>query len=148
MPRDAPPLVVGALVTKRIQGVWHALCFRRSHRPGVQFPGMWCFPGGKPERGESLAQALERELYEETGYHAVALTERCRITLEPPAVRTALTLVYFDVHTFVQDHDHVPEDDTMVGWVPWADIVEGDRSVFTPGTLALVERIEAEGGLG
>lgn len=147
MPRDAPPLVVGALVTKRIQGVWHALCFRRSHRPGVQFPGQWCFPGGKPERGESLAQALERELYEETGCLALSFAETCRITLEPPAVRTPLTLVYFHVSAFSFDQSHVREDDTEVDFFSWEEIQNGRPGMFTPGTLALVERIDAEGGL-
>lgn len=148
MPHEATaPLVVGALVTRRVSGRWHALCFRRSHRPGVQFPGMWCFPGGKPERGESLPQALLRELHEETGLQAIAMTERCRITLAPPVVRSALTLVYFDVHTFTKDPDFVPEDDTDTLWVPW-DFFQSDPELFTPGTLALVERIDAAGGLG
>lgn len=144
---SAVPLVVGALVTRRQQGSVYALCFRRSHRPGVQFPGMWCFPGGKPERGESLMQALVRELAEETGVCAITIAERCRLTLAPPVVRSALTLVYFDVHAYERDPDHVPEEDTSIAWVPWKTLVQGDAAVFTPGTLALVERIEAEGGL-
>jgi 8-oxo-dGTP pyrophosphatase MutT (NUDIX family) len=30
--------------------------------------GYWCFPGGGVERGESIAEALCREVWEETGY--------------------------------------------------------------------------------
>lgn len=33
--------------------------------PGKQFADMWEFPGGKLEEGESLQQALEREIREE-----------------------------------------------------------------------------------
>jgi 8-oxo-dGTP diphosphatase len=40
-----------------------------SRPPGKVYAGYWEFPGGKVERGESIAQALQRELHEELGIH-------------------------------------------------------------------------------
>jgi 8-oxo-dGTP diphosphatase len=46
------------------------LLARRS--PDEKLAGMWEFPGGKLEHGESLEECIERELLEELGVRAVA----------------------------------------------------------------------------
>ncbi|MCW8132410.1 MAG: NUDIX hydrolase [Planctomycetota bacterium] len=35
-------------------------------------PGVWCFPGGEVEAGESYAAAVEREVWEEVGLRVCA----------------------------------------------------------------------------
>jgi 8-oxo-dGTP diphosphatase len=52
---------VGAIVT---DGAGRLLLIKRGHEPGL---GLWSLPGGRIEPGETDAQALAREMLEETG---------------------------------------------------------------------------------
>jgi 8-oxo-dGTP diphosphatase len=57
--------VVGGAVLDSLENPTRLLVARRTAPP--QFAGMWEFPGGKVEPGESAEQALHRELLEELG---------------------------------------------------------------------------------
>jgi len=57
--------VVAALISQKDQ----YLVARRS--PTEKHAGAWEFPGGKVEPGETLTEALEREIKEEFGWHVV-----------------------------------------------------------------------------
>lgn len=59
-----PQVAVGAVVT---DAAGRVLLIQRGHAPAV---GRWTIPGGRVERGETLAQALHRELLAETGITA------------------------------------------------------------------------------
>ena len=55
-----PELCVGALA----QRDGHLLLIRRGTAPGL---GQWSLPGGRVEQGETMAEAVVREVREETG---------------------------------------------------------------------------------
>lgn len=57
---DGPELCVGA-VAVRDDAI---LLIRRGTPPGQ---GLWSVPGGRVQRGETLAEAARREMWEETG---------------------------------------------------------------------------------
>ncbi|MFO7545287.1 MAG: NUDIX domain-containing protein [Trueperaceae bacterium] len=61
---DGRALVVGAVVT---DGLGRAYVQRRSQRRAL-FPGCWDLVGGHVEEGETVTQALAREIREETGW--------------------------------------------------------------------------------
>ena len=57
---DAPRVAVGAIVVKE----GRVLLVRRGQPPSE---GLWAIPGGRVELGETMQEAAEREILEETG---------------------------------------------------------------------------------
>jgi len=68
-PRPALTVDV-AVVTEQVRP--RVLLIRRKHEP---FAGMWAFPGGFVDEGETLEQAARRELQEETGLLVTKLSQ-------------------------------------------------------------------------
>jgi 8-oxo-dGTP diphosphatase len=62
----APRIVVAASAVAVVDG--RLLLVRRS--PELERAGSWAVPGGRVEPGESVPEAVVRELYEETGLRA------------------------------------------------------------------------------
>ena len=126
-----PQLAVGAVVQSSDQ----LLLVRRGTEPDV---GRWTLPGGRVEHGELLAEAVIRELREETGVVGVCSNLLGIAELLPgsrPADQTAV-LRHFVVANFVVtllDPDQLPSagsDAAEVAWVPVWDVAELD---LTPG---------------
>jgi len=62
--RARPEIAVGAVVVRDDC----LLVIRRGHGPGA---GEWSVPGGRVEAGETLHEAVVREMWEETGLEVV-----------------------------------------------------------------------------
>ena len=74
---NSVPAVCG-VVLLRSDGA--ALLQLRDDKRGIQDPGIWVFPGGHVEPGESLESAARREFLEETRYRCHHLYEVVRFS--------------------------------------------------------------------
>jgi len=119
-----PEVAVGAVAV-------HAdrlLCIRRGHGPGA---GRWSVPGGRVEPGETLREAVVRELAEETGYEGVVdrfLGYVERIGDAPAPYHS----VILDFAVTVLDPGRPPvagDDAAEAAWVAFGDL--GDLPLVT-----------------
>jgi 8-oxo-dGTP diphosphatase len=101
--------------------------------PGGHHPGKWEFPGGKVEAGESLQQALRRELREELGVEATVGAELWRAEHQYPG-RQRITLTFF----LVSDYAGAISNAAFASmcWLPIEvlheyDFLEGDREFIS-----------------
>lgn len=118
--------VVGGAIVDALDRPTKLLVARRTAPPA--FAGLWEFPGGKVEDGESAEDGLRRELQEELGV-AVALGAEVRGPLvqgwplnERAAMRVWLAEVRDGVPAPLEDHDElrwVALDGSELSDLPW-----------------------------
>ncbi|WP_419919403.1 NUDIX hydrolase [Candidatus Poriferisocius sp.] len=112
-----PELCVGAVVVRDNS----ILLIRRGHPPGE---GLWSVPGGRVRRGESLADAVRRELREETGLNGV-VGEALGWT-ELIGRRRHFVVVDYRVAVAPDSQEIAGSDATDAAWVAFDDLEQWD----------------------
>lgn len=125
--------------------VWHATDpgrFLIAQRPaGGMLAGLWEFPGGKQQPGETLPAALERELDEELGIR-VAVGQRL-ISLEHAYTHFRITL-----HAFHARHTGgEPQKLAVADW-RWVTLADLDRFAFARTDRHIIAALQESQGNG
>jgi 8-oxo-dGTP diphosphatase len=103
--RVAPAHTVGALCFVEHEG--RVLLLRQRHRRG------WTLPGGLVNRGETAVQAVEREVFEETGLR-IAVGQPFATVIEPRVRRVD---VLFRVTVAERPEVHVAGEALTADWL-------------------------------
>ena len=130
-------VAVGVLVERDSQG--REGRFLLTTRPaGKVYAGFWEFPGGKVEAGETVEQALKRELFEELGIEIGAAHAWKIEIMDYPHARVRLH--FCKVYEW-QGEFEMREQQLMA----WADLPVQHQPVL-PGTIPVLQWFAAERG--
>lgn len=111
-------------------------------RKGDRHELKWEFPGGKVERGEDPAQALQRELREELGIEASIGPEIARYEFAYPH-KPPIELIFFQVTEFDGEVCNLIFEQIL--WCPVGDLGSLD---FLEGDLDFLQRLARSNARG
>jgi 8-oxo-dGTP diphosphatase len=118
------------------------LLVRRANPPDA---GLWGFPGGKIEFGETVRAAATRELLEETGVHAEAqdVITTLDILVPDPSGAVRQHYILIAVHCRWISGEPVAGDDALeADWFPVIDLEHG-RLAMSADVDAIARRAQA-----
>ena len=95
--------------------------------------GLWEFPGGKVHEGESLGEAVERELREELRLTTLSVGAVPRFAAPDPA--SSFLILFLDTEAAGEPH---PIEHQALGWFPPGEL---SRLPLAPSDLRFVEEI-------
>lgn len=125
--------VVAAIIRRRSE----ILITRRFDH--VHLPGMWEFPGGKVEPGESLPMALEREILEELGVSIRVHDEFFTVDHDYPT--KSVRLHFFNCSIIAGEPQPIEAADMR-----WVEPVNLGQFEFPPADAELIARLSTGGG--
>ncbi|PKP04620.1 MAG: NUDIX hydrolase [Bacteroidetes bacterium HGW-Bacteroidetes-6] len=109
-----PAMTVDAALLVSENNEWKILLIERKHNP---FAGSWALPGGFVEENETLEQAVERELMEETGLKASTLEQfRAYSNLNRDPRQRTITMVFVSIIDKIPDHAIAGDDAATLKW--------------------------------
>tara|TARA_R110002126_G_scaffold50089_27_gene138266 strand:- start:1515 stop:1949 length:435 start_codon:yes stop_codon:yes gene_type:complete len=106
------------------------LVYRRDDRPDIPFPDMLDLPGGGREQGESGAQCVARETFEEFGLR-IAIDDFEHVQTYPNWRGSGAVALFFVCHLPRSVLPGVVFGDEGQGWqiMPVAEFLASDRAV-------------------
>jgi len=143
---QTPRVAVGAIVLKDRA----VLLVKRGKAPSN---GKWAIPGGSVELGESLQQAAEREIFEETNIRIVAREPVYTFDFIEHDREGAIRFHYIIVDLAAEylDGALMPGDDAaQAAWIPFKNLNNLDINATTREFLAkyLAQDLSADKGSG
>lgn len=119
MSGERPAVAVSAIVVDDER----LLLIRRGHGPAA---GTWAVPGGRVDHGELLAEAVVRELREETGIEGVCgpLIGTVELVDDDDESAEHVVVLGFEVSLLESSEPVAASDAAEAAWVPLGDVAE------------------------
>lgn len=114
------------------------LCARRKENKYKYLSKKFEFPGGKVESGETLQEALVREIYEELGVKVCINNELKKVQHEYPDFKVEIT--FFSCN-FVDNYQYVNFDHEEIIWLPAAELALLDWAAADLPIVDLLQQI-------
>lgn len=129
---------IGVSIAVRHAHNGHFLFVKRAKEPAK---GMWAFPGGRLEFGETMIEGVKRELKEETGLQAdnIAFFDHAEIIQRNDKSDVPAHHFLLCVHTGIAEGRPIAGDDAEEA--NWFSLEEIEALPVTPSTLAFAKRI-------